>query len=107
MYRKISGFFTPEKSVAPVTFLSGVRIEYNERTILLTGESLPKGTPWPGTARQRRIIQALDEQNGELMYHVVPPAAAEKTKPGSFNLKYVLLKSSAPCSGNLNLNQGT
>jgi hypothetical protein len=85
MYRKISGFFTPEKNTAQIAFLPGVRIEYKDARIILSGTSVPSGTPWPGTARQRRIIEALDGQNMELMNYVVPVRnCAEK---GHFSLE--------------------
>ena len=84
MYRKISGFFTPEKNTAQFAFLPGVRIEYKDAQLILSGKSVPSGTPWPGTARQRRIIQALDEKNIELMNYVAPVRNCEGT--GSFVL---------------------
>ncbi len=78
MYRKISGFFTPEKNTAQFASLPGVRVEYKDAQIILSGKSIPSGTPWPGTARQRRIIQALDEKNIELMNYVVPVRNCEE-----------------------------
>ena len=72
MYRKIKGFFSPAENVLPVSFGSNFRLEYQNNTLLIAGKTLPAGTPWPGSARQRRIIQALDEKNLELMNCVVP-----------------------------------
>ena len=72
MYRKIKGFFSPEQNVLPVSFGSNFRLEYQNNTLLIAGKTLPEGTSWPGTARQRRIIQALNEKNMQLMNCVVP-----------------------------------
>lgn len=90
MYRKISGLITPEKNVSEVTFLSGVRIEYQKGKVIITGSSLPAGSPWPGTARQRRIIQALDEKNVDLMNHVVPVRSCVENPQAKFELEITL-----------------
>ena len=106
MYRKVSGFFTSEKNVSQVTFLPGVRIEYNKGAVCISGESTPGGVPWPGTARQRRIIQALDEQNGELMDHVVPAEKREESRKGKFLLEMTLPEDSSALQWEFELESG-
>ena len=72
MYRKISGAFDSENTSSPVTFLPEFKVWYCGGVITVFKASPLWGTPWPCTARQRRIIQALNENDPVLMNRVVP-----------------------------------
>lgn len=87
MYRKIKGFFSPEQKLLPISFGSNFSLEFQNNTLLIAGKTLPAGTPWPGTARQRRIIQALDEKNKQLMACVVPVRYAEGDETEEMHLE--------------------
>ena len=72
MNRKISGCFDAETGSYPVTFLPGFEVKYNSGHITVFKAAPAAGTPWPASARQRRIHQAWEEEDISLMNKVVP-----------------------------------
>ena len=82
MYRMISGAFDNENGSAPITFLPAFKVRYSSGVITVCKDAPLYGTPWPGTARQRRIHQALDEKNLLLMNSVIPPGCPREVPEG-------------------------
>lgn len=85
MFRKISGAF--DNGSAPVTFLPEFKVEYRNGVITVCKSAPLSGTPWPPTARQRRIHQALDEKNPALMNSVVPPGIPRELPEGKLKME--------------------
>lgn len=87
MYRMISGAFDNENGSAPITFLPEFKVRYSSGVITVCKDAPLYGTPWPGTARQRRIHQALDEKNLLLMNSVIPPGCPREVPEGKLKME--------------------
>lgn len=96
MNRKIRGKAENGNVFFPVTFLPGYRVAYAQGMLRIFKDPVLTGTPWPGTARRRRLVQGIEENNMELMEKVLPPIVPQREKS-----EKALLEISAVFSGTL------
>ena len=104
MYRIISGAF--DNGTAPVTFLPEFKVEYCNGVITVRKRAPLSGTPWPPTARQRRIHQALDEENLVLMNNVVPPGLPRELPEGDLKMEIHISPSAEGTSWSFEFDSG-